>query len=308
MGRYLGLSVWAALVLLLLPGQATARPVRPGQPEVPHRLHIPVLELRYWYMGQASLPPASAAGQPDADLGLRGHNLRVAAMLGHRFRSSGTTLFAALRYDLTLNAARPGRLSAWQQDTLHAPFLRLGFHQSIRGRWGVTGYGLLGAGSDMSALEAGDLRLVVGAAATYTVSRDLRFVFGAMYTTVFYLPLPLPLLGVDYRRGPWLLQVQIPRGLGGWWIPLPWLEVGAVIQMLNLRYGLHAADRIGDELNWLNVTAGPALRLYLYRGAHLTIHGGYNVRDIRVSAAGRVTHDELLWQGGFFSAALGYHL
>jgi Domain of unknown function (DUF6268) len=306
------LPAWSCAALVLLPSAGLARTAsgstdkaktvaKAETVEREGRLYIPAFQLRYWYTGGVTL---TDPGQPEA-VSLRGHTLRLAGMFGHRFKRIRTTLIGSVRYDLTRYIERMSG-GSWRRDTHHAPFVRLGLHQGLVGRWGLTAYTMVGLASDMKELSAGDLRLVVGAGATYTISRDLRFVFGAMYTSNFFIPLPLPLIAIHYRRAPWRLKLLIPQGASAWRELTDRVELGWVTGVVNRRYGMHDEQRVADEYSWLNVTTGPALRVYLHKGAYALVNAGYSVRFVRLTQGEETLYQDLSFWGGFASVTLGY--
>ena len=88
-------------------------------------------------------------------------------------------------------------------------------------------------------------------------------------------------------------------------MPTPW-EMGGRFSVLNLRYGLHREARFIDELNALNVTAGPVLRRFLYGGIYAELTGGYNARFFRIRQGESTTYQELQLAGYFLNAGLGF--
>jgi len=283
----------AALGLLLCLPAAEARP---------QGRRIPVLMAQYWYTGQATLSGES----PREDLALETHTLRARGLIGTRLSRTSTTVAALLQYDVTWLRTRLAD-APWTRRTLHAPSLNLGVVQALGPSWGLMGYVMGGLGSDMERVESRDLRITVGAGASWRRSERLSFVFGAMYTTAMFIPLPLPMFHMRYLREPWLLNIRIPNSAEIWWRAGPW-ELGGRFAVLNLRYGLHDEGRPADELNAINVTAGPVLRRALYGGLYAEITGGYNARFFRIGEGDRSTYEELRLAGAFFNAGLGFRI
>ncbi|HMA95165.1 MAG TPA: DUF6268 family outer membrane beta-barrel protein [Polyangiaceae bacterium] len=239
-------------------------------------------------------------------LSLRNYVLSVHGMYGHRFKSTSTMLAAEGRYDVMWGASRVGA-SSWRNETYHFPALRLSMLQDFGEPWGMVAYALGGVASDMAGFGSGDFRITIGVGASYSYGANLKIIAGAMYTNMFDLPVPfLPLLDIKYRTGPATLRLSFPHSASAWLAVAPWMDLGVVIRAPNLRFTLHARDRIADEYGALTVTLGPVARVFAWSGLYLQGEGGYAVRNYKLYERERIVYERLDFKGWFVAASLGY--
>jgi len=267
------------------------------------RKDVPVALVQYFFGGSVTLDGTARADQ----LELESRVVSLRAMYGHRFDATSTTLMTVGRYNLALSRSRLNS-DASSSDSYHFPSLKVVLLQGLRGPWGLMAYAVGGSASDMKGFSADDLRYAVGAGATYSVSPDLRLSAGAMVTNMFDHFVVLPILDISYRAGKAMFRLGIPDGLSAWLSLTPSVDLGIVLGKVNFRYTLHARDRVADQYSTLDVTLGPAARVFLWGGVYLQGEGGYNARRFKLLRDDRVAFERFTFKGWFVSTSLGYML
>lgn len=273
----------------------------PADGEAAKRHHVPILQLRYFQPGTATL----AGNDGDADLFIESHVLQVTAMFGHRFASAGTVVAVSAGYDLAALRLRRG-VDPATDATLHALRGRLALMQPLDETWGSLGFVRAGIASDFTGIGWADLRLSTGGAVSYRWDAHWQVAVGALYTNAFFSEMILPLVHLRFRSDPYRLNVTVPRGAEGWYAPARWLELGMVAGTVPLRFGIHDPPSFADEYGQLNVYAGAAARVYPYAGFFVAYEGGYVVRYHFAERDGEKTHEVLLPAGPFAAVSVGY--
>jgi len=212
------------------------------------------------------------------------------------------------RYDLTFSGSRADS-ARWHEASYHFPALEGVVLLDLVGPLGLVVCGVGGVASDMAGFGRGDIRYTVGAGGSYAVTPGLKFVVGAMRTNMLDASLPvLPLVDFTYHWRNFNFRAGFPYGMSAWFSVNPSVDLGLLVNKLSLRYSLYAASRVADEYSSLDISLGPAARLFLWKGFYLQGEGGYDVRHLKLSQAGQVTYEMVSFDGWYVTSSLGYML
>jgi hypothetical protein len=161
---------------------------------------------------------------------------------------------------------------------LHAAHYMLMLQQTLSEKWSLWALVMPGLASDLEAkLSIDDFNLQAAAIFVRQFSERFSLGFGAAYSTLFGVPLPLPVLVFDWNNGSNLkAEGSLPSNLEFWYRPGPVLDLGLLLEVdgNNYRGDPSIYEVPNPEFRYSVLTFGPASRIHLSQWLHLLVKGG----------------------------------
>lgn len=161
---------------------------------------------------------------------------------------------------------------------LHAGHYMLMLQQALSENWFLWAFVMPGLASDLEAeLSIHDFNLQTAAIFTRQFSDTFSLGFGVAYSTLFGVPLPLPVLAFDWNNGSKLMAKGIlPSNLELWYRPGKALDLGLLVEVdgNNYRGDPLIYEVPNPEFRYSVLTLGLASRFHLSERLHLLAKGG----------------------------------
>ncbi len=164
-------------------------------------------------------------------------------------------------------------------NALHAGELSLTLTHRLNDRWSLLGIVTPGLASDLKGtLNAEDFNFQAVAAGIWQKSPNLALGFGAVYSTQFGEPIPLPALLFDWNNGRKLSWMTIlPVSSEFWYAHSDRAHFGLMLRVEGNDYqgDPNRYDANDPQLRYSVVKVGPSARFGLGHGLSLQVDGGF---------------------------------
>jgi len=163
-------------------------------------------------------------------------------------------------------------------DHLHAAQYMLLLQHTLSEKWSLWALVMPGLASDLQAeLSIDDFNLQAALVFVRHFSERFSLGLGAAYSTLFGVPLPLPVLALDWNNGSTLMaEGTLPSNLEFWFRPGPLLDLGLMLELDGNNYrGDPSIYEVPDpEFRYSVLTFGPASRVHLSQWLQVLVKGG----------------------------------
>ena len=234
------------------------------------RIGRDLLNFRYLYN-----PPSTVSSSeiPD-DFRISTQSYRFSGAIPYYVKDTKTVFINGLTYSLLRASFNEDYAGEIDPIDLHMLQYRINVVQMLPKKWNVAFLLTPTLASDFEGLSFRDLRANSGVLFGYRILDNMNAQLGVVYTSNFGEDLIIPTFGLQYGSEKLRVRIVAPAIAEFWYIPRDIIEIGLSARLEGGQYNIHGDSTDADYVKLSFGNAGPALRLYPYKGFYLQAWSG----------------------------------